>query len=314
MKKVAATFLALSIGILNASSADAFGIQPTSSDPLSTETGDDLGSAPFLNSVLNLQRDVADASQSAEDALVDAVAGPLPQAVLANLSEGFNNVSDLAGKGWILQNNSDPPPLVPNTWAQGSTDQTSFVGQGDSNQFPNNFIQSDKPVTAGDAGGMNGIVSNWLITPELDFTNGGVVSFFARTISTQTIAEFLEVRQSNAGTDTGFSATPGANALGNFTKLIGTAGNLDGPADAEPNDIPFVSWKKYTFNVATGTNGRLAFRYFATDGGLNGTQAGYIGVDTVAYVANVPEPMSSSLAGFAALGLVSCLKRRRQAG
>jgi hypothetical protein len=229
---------------------------------------------------------------------------------VTSLSEGFGTVSTLAANGWALPNYSDPPPLVTSTtWAQGSTAQSTFTGQ---DGVANAYIQADLPITNGDITGANGAVSAWIITPELDFTNGGTVSFYARTLSTQTKAEFLEVRQSNAGTSTGFtSANPGANALGNFTTLVGSAGNLLGPADAEPTDIPFTVWRQYTFNVAPGSNGSIAFRYVATDGGFNGTQAGYIGVDTVQYTA-APEPVSSSLAGFAALGLVSYMKGKRK--
>jgi hypothetical protein len=186
------------------------------------------------------------------------------------------------------------------------------------------FAQVDFNSTTGDITGANGTVSNWLITPELNFTNSGVVSFFARTIPTQTTAEFLEVRQSNAGTSTGFSANPGATALGSFTTLVGFAGNLLGPADAEPIDIPFTVWRQYTFNVAaTSGSGRLAFRFFGTDGGPNGSQAGYATIDTVNYAGGPPlggpslgpppvgEPEPSSMAGTLMMGGLGSAYRLR---
>jgi hypothetical protein len=312
MKKRTAALLALSVGILNPGLANAFGTQSSSTDPVPTEAKDVLEGTPLLDSLLNLQESAADVSQSVAPALAVSV---LPQAVLANLSEGFDSVSSLASRGWILQNNSNPPPVDPTiAWAQGSTEQSGLRGQAGGN---NSFIQSDVSVTAGDANGENGVVSNWLITPELDFTNGGVVSFFARTIGVQTKAEFLEVRQSIAGTSTGFGAALSGTDLGNFKTLVGSAGELENPAvDGNPTSIPFGRWRQYTFNVAAGTSGRLAFRYFATNGGLNGSQALYLGVDTVEYAAAIPEPVSSSFAGFAVLGLTSYLKskRKRQIG
>jgi hypothetical protein len=230
---------------------------------------------------------------------------------LTSLNQGFDTVSTLAANGWDLPNYSNPVPLVAGTtWTQGSTTQSGFVGQAGGS---NSYIQADITITNGDITGANGTVSAWIITPELDFANGGTVSFYARTIGTQTKAEFLEVRQSSTGTTTGFSAAPAATDLGNFTSLTGSAGGLTAD-DINPSAtaIPFGSWKQYTFNVAaTGGSGRLALRYFATDGGTNGTQALYIGVDTLSYTA-VPEPVSSSFAGFAMLGLASYFKGKRK--
>jgi hypothetical protein len=248
-------------------------------------------------------------STLALSALVMATVAAPANAAVTTLSEGFSTVSTLVANGWALPNYSNPAPLVAGTtWTQGNTAQSTFTSQ---DLVANAYIQADLPITAGDITGANGIVSAWIITPELDFTNGGTVSFYARTISTQTKAEFLEVRQSNAGTATGFSANPGANALGNFTNSVGVAGNLLGPADGEPTDIPFTVWRQYTFNVAAGTNGRLAFRYVATDGGGNGTEAGYIGVDTVQYTATeVPEP--SAIIGTLMMGGLGAAVRLRK--
>jgi hypothetical protein len=218
------------------------------------------------------------------------------------LSEGFDSVSALSSNGWSFQNLSDPPPLAPATWTQGLTTTSNYAAQSGP---ANSFAQVDFSSTAGDVTQANGTISNWLITPELDFSQGGTFSFFARTFGGNSRSEFIELRQSNAGTSTNVGTT--ATGLGDFTTLVGTAGSL--------TDVPGLSssaWVQYSFNIAPATgSGRLAFRYFATDGGVNGTQAQYATIDTVSYTA-APEPAMSSLAGFAVLGLASYFKGKRK--
>jgi hypothetical protein len=227
---------------------------------------------------------------------------PVANAIgLTNLAEGFESVSALA-PAWGFVNNSDPAPFTPPaTWAQGNpgTGVTAQAGA------PSSFTQVNQNSSAGNSNQQDGQVSNWLITPELDFSQGGTFSFYARTFPDNSAAEFIEVRQSSAGTSLNVGST--AQSLGDFTTLVGSAGDLQ-----NPTALPGTSWGFYTFNVApTGGSGRLAFRSFATNGGVNGTQGFFGAVDTVGYNA-VPEPASSSLAGFAVLGLASYFKGKRK--
>jgi hypothetical protein len=144
-----------------------------------------------------------------------------------------------------------------------------------------------------------------LITPELDFSNGGVFSFYARTLQGTTFAEFIEVRQSNAGSSTNVGTA--ATDLGNFTTLVGSVGSLN---DLSKN-LPTSTWGLFTFNVAaTGGSGRLALRYYATNGGPNGLTGGYATIDTVNYA--VPEP--SSMAGMLLIsGFATACRLRNKA-
>ncbi len=76
-----------------------------------------------------------------------------------------------------------------------------------------------------------------------------------------------------ASTNVGTTATD----VGDFTTLL---------LDIDPNYVatsyPDV-WTQYTLTIAglSGpTSGRLAFRYFVEDGGLNGNNSDYMGIDT----------------------------------
>jgi hypothetical protein len=317
MRKVAiASVLTLSLSILNASVANAFGIE--ASDESNSTVGDYTETAAFSDSILNTQKSAAEVSQDSASTLSNSVIGLLPQAQLASLSEGFSNVSSLASAGWVFRNNSGQiGSPAQGVWSQGNISTSSYGDQEGGDDIGSNaFAQVGVSSTSSTGRGVT--ISNWLITPELDFSNGGTLSFFARTLLGNSRGELIEVLLSNAGTSTDVGTTP--TSVGAFTKLVGTAGSLSNPAPANanlpsgntgPNDT-VEGWRKYTFNVAAGTNGRLAFRYFATNGGITGTQAQYATIDTVGYIAAVPEPISSSLAGFTVLGLVSYFKSKHK--
>jgi hypothetical protein len=241
-------------------------------------------------------------SSLALSALTLAVSAPAQAAGFTTLSQGFENVSALA-PAWGFTNNSSPAPFVPPAaWAQGNPATGNFVAQAGATT---SFAQVDGNSSAGNNTQENGQVSNWLLTPELDFSQGGSFSFFARSFGGNSKGELIEVRQSNAGTSSNVGTT--AQSFGDFTTLVGTAGDLD-PFGATP--LPGTSWGAYSFNIAaTGGSGRLAFRYFATNGGVNGTEAQYAAIDTVDYKA-VPEP--SSMAGMLLIGGLGAAYRRNK--
>jgi hypothetical protein len=244
-------------------------------------------------------------------------AAPAHAAGLTTLSEDFNNVSGLAGAGWVFANKSFQAPFAGSgtaTWTQGDAGVASYGDQG-SGLEDNSFAQVGFGSTRGNTTQRAGTISNWLILPELDFSSGGTFSFYARTLLGNSRGELLEVRQSNAGASATFgtginsNANPatlaGAQDLGVFTTLVGTAGSLSNP---DPANISSTAWTLYNFNVAAGSSGRLAIRYFATNGGVNGTQGQYATIDTLSYEA-VPEP--SAIAGMLMIGGLGAATRLR---
>jgi hypothetical protein len=235
----------------------------------------------------------------AVSALALALSAPANAAGLTTLAEGFTSVSGLA-PAWTFQNNSDPAPLSPATWTQGVTTTSNYAAQSGP---ATSFAQVDFSSTAGDITQANGTISNWLVTPELDFSQGGTFSFYARTFGGNDRAEFIELRQSNAGSSTNVGTA--ATDLGDFTTLVGSVGSLT----AVPG-LSSSAWVQYAFTLAPSSgSGRLAFRYFATDGGVNGTQAQYATIDTVNFA--VPEP--SSMAGMLLMGGLGAATRLRKA-
>ena len=193
---------------------------------------------------------------------------------VCTLTEGFDNVGNLMGNGWFMQNNS--MPLGGTGWFQGNT--AMFTSQSGA---PNSYIAADFNNGSGAA-----TISNWLLTPPLLLQNGAVLTFWTRTVTpgAQLFPDRLQVRMSTNGTSTNVGTT--ATSLGDFTTLL-----LDiNPTYAD--DYPHV-WTQYTVTISglsSSTTGRLGFRYFVENGGPSGIRSNYIGIDTMAYACPTPTP------------------------
>ena len=195
-----------------------------------------------------------------------ASGGPAPLAYTspADFSENFADISALPG--WYMQNNSAPLGLT--DWFQGN--DTVFPAHAGA---PTAYIGANFNNTAG-----AGTISNWLLTPELNLTNGDTISFWTRTAAGSIWADRLQVRLSTAGSSTNVGTL--ATDVGDFTTLL-----LDINPTLTASGYP-QSWTQYTATLSgipANATGRFAFRYFVTDGGPSGNNSNYIGIDTVEY-------------------------------
>jgi hypothetical protein len=212
-----------------------------------------------------------------------------------NLSEGFDNIAGLVGAGWFMQNNSTP--LGVTGWSQGP----DVAGNGPFNAFDgatNSFISANFNNTTGGTG----TISNWLLTPQLDFGASATLTFYTRkpTIGAgQTdYPDRLEVRYSTTGASTNVGT--GATAVGDFTTL-----SLSVNPTLVVGGYP-QTWTQYTITgLPHSGGGRVAFRYYVTNGGPTGTNSDFIGIDRVVYSAGAPEyQIGGSVSGLAGSGLV----------
>ncbi len=198
-------------------------------------------------------------------------------AQVTQLNESFTAPFSPASSGWFVQNNSNPIGTM--SWAQGIG--TIFPAySGSSNDYYQANFNSQ--------GSTFGNISNFLITPTVSLMNGGVLKFATRTAANpSTYPDRLEVRMS-IGTGTG-SIPVSASAVGTFTALLTTINpNLTN------SGYPGV-WTVYTMSLSgiTGTvAGRFAFRYEVNDGGPNGANSDYIGIDNVEYTTGGPCPQA----------------------
>ena len=206
------------------------------------------------------------------------------------LSENFDNVANLVPAGWAIVNNSSPAGTT--DWFQGNPGVFSSQSGAANSYVAANF----------EAAGFGGNISDWLISPELTFSNGDTIGFWARTEAGSAFPDRLELRLSLNGASTNVGATDAS--VGDFSTLLLTIN----PALA-PGGFP-ENWALFQATVSglgAPTDGRFAFRYNVSDTSVNGD---YIGIDTVRVTqSEVPEP--STLALMSA-GLVAAARARRR--
>lgn len=194
------------------------------------------------------------------------------QAITENFSP---NPQAIFSNGWAQQNLSTPVGTT--AWFNGNATVFPSYSGNDSTYIGANF----NAVTGANT------ISEWLFAPNRTFNNGDIISFYTRTVDTPTYPDRLEVRLSTNGASVNAGATN--TSVGDFTTLLLTI-NSGLTTGGYPN-----TWTQYTITMtglAGPTSGRVAFRYFVTNGGPSGSNSDYIGIDNFQYTpAGTPDVM-----------------------
>jgi hypothetical protein len=188
-------------------------------------------------------------------------------------SESFDSLAAMSSAGWVFSNQSTTPAQP---WFQGNAGVFAAFSGAASSYAAASFLSS---------GAINGMVSNWMITPAIGLSGGETLSFYTRS-PTSDFTDGLQVRLSPTG----------SSAVGDFTLSLLSI-------SAAP-----AGWTLYNVVVPSlggPTAARIAFQYSVSDA----MNADYIGVDSLT-ITPIPEPMSAVLLG---LGLAGLAIRRRLA-
>ena len=217
------------------------------------------------------------AKSSASSASAHGVRAP---SGTCTISEGFDDITNLPD--WAMINHSEP--LGVTDWFQGN--DAVFPSHSGA---PTSYIGANFNNTS------DGTISNWLLTPVVTIQNGSEITFWTRTVAGPSIfPDRLQIRASTAGdsTDVGTSSTD----VGDFTHLL-----LDINPTYQPHGYP-EDWTSFTATVSdvpTAMTGRFAFRYFVEDGGPDGANSNYIGIDDACVAAGAAAATASSAASAA---------------
>ena len=197
-----------------------------------------------------------------------------------SFTENFNNVANLFTSGWAQQNLSTPVGTVPG-WFQGNVTVFTAYNAPDTSYIGANYNNVSGANT----------ISNWLFTPTRTFQNGDVISFWSRTVDAPSFPDRLEVRLSTNGASVNVGTT--ATSVGDYTTLLLTI-NSGLTTTGYPN-----VWTQYTITISglgAPTSGRVAFRYFVTNGGPSGANSDFIGIDNYVYTQPVAADLQMQIA------------------
>ncbi|WP_339848014.1 choice-of-anchor J domain-containing protein [uncultured Dokdonia sp.] len=173
------------------------------------------------------------------------------------LDEGFDDIATLTE--YTVVNVSDDPNL---DILQGSTTVfDSFDGD------PTAYLGFNFNATGGS------VIDLYVITPELNLSNGDELTFYTRTATASNFPDRLEIRL-----DTDASGTaPTSSDNGSYTELLLEI-NPTLTIGGYPED-----WEQQVVTISGLPDGglvtKVAFRYWVTDGGPLGSNSNYIGID-----------------------------------
>lgn len=186
-----------------------------------------------------------------------------------NFTEGFQDVPALFSSGWVQQNNSSPPGS--GTWRQDIGNFNPPPSAPDNSSIICDFTSIPS--------GQSGDISNWLITPTINFTPGDSIIFFTRSFNNAAYPDRVEVRLNSSNTTNVGSTT---TSVGDFdTTFLVINPTLSTSTDPYP-----MIWTRYAFmitGISPSTPCRIGFRYFITNGGQTGSNGSTIGIDNFEY-------------------------------
>jgi Calx-beta domain len=190
-------------------------------------------------------------------------------AVSVDITEGFEVVPPA---GWTINNQSEP--LGVTSWFQGNP-AVFPAHQGPTNSYAGANFNS----TTG-----TGTISTWLISPQITtLSNGDGWSFYTRTGTGSPFPDRLQLRMSTNGV---CSPGTGAASTGDFaTELVTVNPSLTVGGYPET----YTQFSGTLSGITGQATGCLAFRYWVTDGGPDGANSNYIGVDTFAFTDDAPD-------------------------
>ncbi len=239
-----------------------------------------------------------------KDPAVRQVAPPLPTTPPASFVEEFNDVSALSSKGWVLKNLSNP--VGQTGWRQGRYEASTIVQQNDKFLGPVPYVgfpaysaaTSPRDFISCDVAAVNeGTISAWLISPVVPVREGDQIVFYTRAADDSNYPVYTKDRMQVRANFSDGTVNLVDTGVGNFTKLlldINPNYVFNDPTSGQGSGGYPRSWTRYVITVDSVPGNstaaaRFAFRYYATDAGLQGGLTGtnyatVVGIDSLSFI------------------------------
>ena len=195
--------------------------------------------------------------------------------------EEFDTMQNAYNRGWRWINRSTPIGVTNWGPGPGTVEMLAYSSKGTNTGLAySNYLATN--------GSNNGIISNWLISPQVMMQNGDKIVFFTKSeLWTSLGVDFGARLQVNINKDGDLSVGDGEDP-GKFDNILLDINPLEEVFDisapsptAYPND-----WTRFEATITGLSNpvkGRFAFRYYLHNAGANG-QGNAVGIDSVAYI------------------------------
>lgn len=215
----------------------------------------------------------------------DSYLKAIPPTANQSFVEEFDTATAALSRGWKFINVSDPKGG--GVWQNGGNVNPLFSGFSNNGSYAG-FIGTDYTSTSA----AQGVISNWLLSPEVIMKNGDKIIFYTRsqTHYDSTLLDNTDygnslqimINTSNDLNNVGKGTDPGSFT----TTLLNINPTLAFSSTVSPNPNAYpTKWTRFEATITTlptPVKGKFGFRYYVTNGGSNGNGSG-IGIDSVAF-------------------------------
>jgi hypothetical protein len=179
---------------------------------------------------------------------------PSPSAVIfSDDMDALNDTSSLALRGYFTYYRGTGPQGLTATWFQGN----SAVFPDYNGVQPDGYVAANYNAVTG-----TNTIDSWLVLPNLNIDAGDTLSFYSQAPLNSTFPDSIRVMYNATGAT--LPEDPNWVELGRFK--VNTLGIWE---------------RKFFIAPAAGANARFAIRYRVANGGPNGANSDYIGIDQI---------------------------------
>ncbi len=215
----------------------------------------------------------------------DSYLKAIPPTANQSFVEEFDTATAALSRGWKFINVSEPHGS--GVWQNGGNVNPLFAGYSNNGSYAG-YIGTDFTSTSA----AQGVISNWLLSPEIIMKNGDKIIFYTRSLTyfdptLLDTTDYGNTLQVMINTSNDLNNVGKGTDAGSFTTTlltVNSTGAYSSTVTPDPYAYP-TKWTRFEATINTLPNavkGKFGFRYYVIDGGSNGKGSG-VGIDSVAF-------------------------------